>query len=118
MANRVSIQLDKVQKDQLSRAINDAIKKAPQEVWDELVVTGLEIENDAKRLTPVQTGRLRSSIQNDRDKRNLSVEIGSNVEYAPAVEFGTVKQRAQPYLQPAYERNIRKLIGRLQKMTK
>ena len=27
--------------------------------------------------------------------------VSTNVEYAPYVEFGTSKQRAQPYLRPA-----------------
>ena len=30
-----------------------------------------------------------------------SVYIGTNVEYAPYVEFGTSRQRAQPFLRPA-----------------
>lgn len=30
-----------------------------------------------------------------------AVYIGSNVEYAPAIEFGTRKSRAYPYLKPA-----------------
>ncbi len=30
-----------------------------------------------------------------------SVYIGTNVEYAPYVEFGTSKQKPQPYLKPA-----------------
>ena len=35
-----------------------------------------------------------------------SVYIGTNVEYAPYVEFGTSKQKAQPYLKPAVTNHI------------
>ena len=29
--------------------------------------------------------------------------IGTNIEYGPYVELGTSRQRAQPYLRPAYD---------------
>ena len=32
-----------------------------------------------------------------------SARIGTNIEYGPYVELGTSKQRAQPYLRPAYD---------------
>ena len=35
-----------------------------------------------------------------------SVYIGTNVEYAPHVEFGTSKQKAQPYLKPAVTNHV------------
>lgn len=38
-----------------------------------------------------------------------SYVVGSNVEYAVYVEFGTSSQQAQPYLRPAVERAVRKL---------
>jgi HK97 gp10 family phage protein len=64
---------------------------------------GLMVQNNARRLCPVDTGRLRSSITatRGRDGRGPYVAIGTNVQYAPFVEFGTRHQRAQPYLRPA-----------------
>jgi phage gpG-like protein len=35
--------------------------------------------------------------------------VGTDVEYAVYVEFGTSRNRAQPYLRPAVERAVRKL---------
>lgn len=60
---------------------------------------GLVAEGYAKKLTPVDTGRLRNSITHEVDGND--VYIGSNVEYAPYVELGTSKQKAQPFLKPA-----------------
>lgn len=60
---------------------------------------GLVAEGYAKRLCPVDTGRLRNSITHEVE--DDSVYIGSNVEYAPDVELGTRKQKAQPFLKPA-----------------
>jgi len=45
-----------------------------------LDAVGLETSGRAKEITPVDTGRLRSSIT--WQKRDTSVDIGTNVEYA------------------------------------
>jgi HK97 gp10 family phage protein len=60
---------------------------------------GLAMESYAKALCPVDTGNLRNSISHAHDDN--TVVVGTNVEYAPHVELGTVRQRAQPYLVPA-----------------
>lgn len=60
---------------------------------------GLVAEGYAKKACPVDTGRLRNSITHEVDDKN--VYIGSNVEYAPPVEMGTVNQKAQPFLRPS-----------------
>lgn len=64
-----------------------------------LEAIGIVAEGYAKRLCPVDTGRLRNSISHTHDED--SAYIGTNVEYAPYVEFGTRRQKAQPYLKPA-----------------
>lgn len=63
----------------------------------------IQVERAAKRLCPVDTGRLRSSITHsvERDGRGLVGFVGTNVEYAIYVEFGTRYMRAQPFLRPA-----------------
>ena len=60
---------------------------------------GLVAEGYAKRLCPVDTGRLRNSITHTTD--DDAAYIGTNVEYAVYVEMGTVNTPAQPYLKPA-----------------
>jgi hypothetical protein len=50
---------------------------------------------DARRLAPVKTGHLRSSIRAERDR------VVADADYSGAVELGTEHQRAQPYLRPA-----------------
>ncbi|MBR4266480.1 MAG: HK97 gp10 family phage protein [Bacteroidales bacterium] len=52
----------------------------------------------------VVTGRLRNSISyalGSNVGNNIKVYIGSNVSYAPFLEFGTRKMSAYPYLKPA-----------------
>ena len=67
-----------------------------------LEIIGGKAESYAKALCPVDTGRLRNSITHVQMDEETEV-IGTNVEYAPHVELGTYKQRAQPYLRPAAE---------------
>ncbi|WP_035290263.1 HK97-gp10 family putative phage morphogenesis protein [Clostridium sp. KNHs214] len=51
----------------------------------------LTIEADAKKNCPVDEGRLRASITHDTEVGDEEVKgrIGTNVEYAPYIEFGT-----------------------------
>ena len=60
---------------------------------------GLQAEAYAKRECPVDTGNLRNSITNAVDDK--SAYVGTNVEYAPYVELGTSRAKAQPFLKPA-----------------
>lgn len=73
------------------------LKREISQVTDTI---GLLIESTAKELAPVDTGRLRSSIHYDK----ASGTVGSNVTYAPFIELGTRRMRAQPFLFPAAER--------------
>lgn len=59
------------------------------------------VERWAKRLAPVDTGRLRASIRTRL--MYLVGEVFTDVEYAPYQEFGTSKMDAQPFLEPALE---------------
>lgn len=57
----------------------------------------INVQSEAKRLAPVDTGRLRSSIVTTKAKRDDLVartEVGVN--YAPFVEFGTKSQVEVP----------------------
>jgi len=64
-----------------------------------LEIIGLTAEKYAKENCPVDTGRLRNSITHAVEGKD--VFVGSATEYAASVEYGTIKQKAQPYLRPA-----------------
>ncbi len=108
-----------------------------------LVRVGFMVEREAKRLTPVDTGRLRASISTNwtgsgiahgevlkkagattlkgrtgrragkavkgigKPSGKFTVVVGTNVQYAPAVEFGESGQTAQPFLRPAFRAVLR-----------
>ena len=78
----------------------------------DLLTCTIKVEGDAKKGTPVLTGRLRSSITHE--VKDLTGKVGTNVDYAPHVEYGTTKMRPQPYLYPALRGNmdfIKKKLG-------
>ena len=52
---------------------------------------GIYVSDRAKELAPVDTGRLRASLTYEVDEGEppQQVAIGTNVEYAPYMEFGT-----------------------------
>lgn len=110
-----------IKKDKFKKMIDVAEKK--------LIAIGMAIEGDAKRICPVDTGRLRASISTnwngsklnvDKDKVNepeakedkFIVVVGSNVEYAPYVELGTKKMSPRAFLRRAFEKN-KKLLERI-----
>lgn len=56
----------------------------------------------------VDTGRLRASITHEVRKEGDQIVglVGTNVEYAPHLEFGTNKMAARPFLRPALFNNV------------
>ena len=66
-----------------------------------LEAIGLTAEGHAKKITPVDTGRLqlRNSISHAMDDE--AAYIGTNVEYAPYVELGSPTIKAHHMLQKA-----------------
>lgn len=109
-------------KDEVLDELDSKVEIALEEI-------GLEAEKYAKMKCPVDTGLLHNSITHALDgqepaiseyqdnpekqsgsysgavpnesKGKRTVYIGTNVEYAQDVEFGTSKQKPQPYLKPA-----------------
>jgi len=64
---------------------------------------GEDITEDAKRLAPVESGKLRDSISYEVEDR--TVHVYSDVDYSPFVEAGTSVMNPQPYLKPALYKN-------------
>lgn len=67
-----------------SREVLEAMK---EQVILGLAAVGQEAEGYAKEGCPVDTGRLRNSITNKVEEGEMAVYIGTNVEYAPKVEY-------------------------------
>jgi HK97 gp10 family phage protein len=89
--------------DAFMRSLAAALTRIDATTTAQLWTIGLRVQNTARTLCAVDTGRLRASIMATKgeDARGAFVDIGTNVEYAIYVEFGTRYMAAQPYLRPA-----------------
>lgn len=83
--------------------LRNAIDKALEE-------SGLYVENAAKQLCPVDTGRLRNSITHQKSG-DKTEQVGTNVEYGKFVELGTSRMGAKPYLKPAAQNSESAIEG-------
>lgn len=97
------------------REVAEAIDKAVAAALEEM---GLACEGYAKLACPVDTGRLRSSVTHMTKPSDGAVYVGTNVEYGPCVELGTVHMAARPFLKPAaadhadvYREILRRRLG-------
>lgn len=114
----------------LSEAPAEIRRKAPAAVKKTL----FDIEADAQILAPVDTGNLKASIGTDMDADGLGGEAGPTADYGAMVEYGTEPHiirahggflrfvvggrvifarqvnhpgtRPQPYMGPAFDRNV------------
>lgn len=103
----------------------------------EVVSSALNIQAGAKRECPVDKGRLRNSIAvadaNPKGEPSaallpegggrvsgstLAAVVGTNVEYAPFVHFGTRRMRARPFLFRAWEAERAEFLANLRRAMK
>lgn len=63
---------------------------------------GAELNANASRKAPVDTGFLRRSIVFELSNGGLSGSSTAGAEYAPYLEYGTRFMEAQPFMGPAY----------------
>ncbi len=75
--------------------------KNKENIQKELLRIAHLIRNEAVIRCPVDTGRLRASIIVSEEPNK--VIVGTNVKYAPYVEYGTYKMNPQPFMRPAYD---------------
>lgn len=67
----------------------------------------LQVEREAKGFTPVDTGRLRSSIMTSLGLGPLGVsaKVATNVEYAIYVHEGTKRMKKRPFMKQAVDQS-------------
>ena len=88
----------------LKKGIENYIDKA----GNATMKAALKAEAFVKRKTPVRTGNLRSSINTQLSKKKTDQAeaiVGTNVSYAPHVEFGTKKMKAKAMFRKTIDEN-------------
>ena len=70
------------------KKIKDNYNAATQEIDAEMAAISENIVTTSKQLLPAQYGQLRASLKMKKNK-DFAYTIGSNLYYAPYIEFGT-----------------------------
>lgn len=98
--------------------VKNAFSKYPaltaKEVQTALLKSITEIQRDSRMVTPVDTGRLRTSIgqaggEGIFEVKKMSAEVGTNIKYAVYVHEGTKYMPARPFLQQGVDRAMSKI---------
>lgn len=85
--------------DKLKKRFSDIRKRITTSNDEALQELGKEIQTRMKAACPVDTGKLRDSI--DVEKKGKGITVGPRgVDYAGYVEYGTSRSPAQPYIRP------------------
>lgn len=90
--------------------------KVAKETKEAVATSGLKVETEARWNAPVDLGNLEASIVHEFLNGGLSVIVFTDIEYALAVELGTMHQGAQPYLIPAFDKEYRNFTKVLKKI--
>ena len=96
----------------LGKASYEVTRKAQRVV----AKTAHDVEADAKRFAPVDTGALRNSNGATISAGGLSAEIGPTVHYAPYLEFGTRRMSPQPFMGPAADRHAEAFVKAIESL--
>ena len=115
-----------ISKEAIRRVTNDFDKFAAKKLREINIETykgANNIRNSAMLSVPVDSGNLKGNIIVQKEtsatlptNKGIVYEVGTNVEYAPHVEYGTKFQRAQPYLRPAFLKEIPRYIAAIKKI--
>ena len=110
---------------ELDQALGELKKSTERSLLRRVALKALEPMRDrAKQLAPVQEGRLRESIvvgttlsrrakksERAEPKGGVRVFVGTAKRNAVAVEFGTFRAPAHPFMRPAFDSEGPKAVG-------
>ena len=74
---------------EIARLLKEFAKTSKKEAIKIVANSGEKIKGDAQEVTPVVEGRLRASLTRYDEDGGLTAVVGTNVTYAPFVEYGT-----------------------------
>ena len=108
--------------DAIASELNNSSNQAIRAAIEEFKKTALSVEKSAKqnikRNRTVDTGRLLGSVKTniEQDYAGVEAEVGTNVEYANYIEYGTYKMGAKPFLNPAFDEETANLEDRIRQV--
>ncbi|HFK2761588.1 TPA: HK97-gp10 family putative phage morphogenesis protein [Enterococcus faecalis] len=89
----------------------DDVKKVVQ-------MNGSELASEAERKAPVDTGTLERSINLSRKDNGLTAVVEPSTDYQGYVEYGTRYMAAQPYMRPAFKKQVKQFKKDMERLVK
>lgn len=83
-----------------------------------VALNGSEMQRNAMRKAPVDTGQLKRSIMLDISGDGLKATVTPTVNYAPYQEYGTRYMDAQPFIRPAFNEQKPRFVSDLKKIVR
>jgi hypothetical protein len=96
--------------DKVFQNLKNYPKKVQLAVQHSILDDMVEIATEQVNIVPVDTGRLKGSIEGPELISPGVFEIKTNVEYAPFIEFGTSRMAAQPFFFPPYLKRMKQIV--------
>ena len=100
----------------LQRALKE--KATADDVKKVVKLNTTEMQRNAERLVPVDTGYLKRSIVMTLLNTDMTGSVKPYANYASYVEYGTRNMDAQPYMRPAFTQQKIKFISDLNRLMK
>jgi len=88
----------------VAQRLDDIAQAITRNTTAAMAAEATAMEAEAKRRCPVKTGALRESIRADTAQTDaeITAAIRTDLDYAAAVEMGTIARPPRPYLAPAF----------------
>ncbi len=110
----VKIEMQVVEKFDTAKASQEVIGKLKKV----LLETMTAVQVHAKRIVPVKTGLLRTTIHVSPKKPATKITTSAGTDYAAHVEFGTSRMQARPYMRTSRDIALKVDLPRILKKHK
>lgn len=109
----ISINISESEKRELKRAMQRLLKDNREGLKMAMGAAGLDMQNEAKETSPVDTGRLRQSIRMESINDGLGAKISTNVVYAVYQNNGTSRISGKRFMEKGFAAGVSRLIRTL-----
>lgn len=95
--------------------LSDVVESIERSMNSSLNEAGSKLAEKVSSAAPVDTGELRDSVDYDVDSDKLELIIGAQAKHAPAIELGSSKAPAQPFLEVTVKSNIDNIVDSIER---
>lgn len=95
--------------------LSDVVESIERSMNSSLNEAGSKLAEEVSGAAPVDTGELRDSVDYEVDSDKLELIIGAQAKHAPAIELGSSRAPAQPFLEVTVKNNIDNVVDSIER---